>query len=82
MRSTTSNRPALMRSRVASYSARQRVAGDHGPRQQLGVSEGVGDAVGADRILEAAGVADQCPAGTVRAAHEAGVSLELRVPAG
>ena len=38
--------------------------------QQFGVAEGVGNALGGDRVLVVAGIADERPAGTVRLAEE------------
>ncbi len=40
--------------------------------QELGVAEGVGEAVGGDRVLDVAGVADQRPPGPGRSAEEPG----------
>ena len=40
---------------------------DDGAGQELGVAEGVGEAVRGDRVLEVAGVADQSPTGPVGA---------------
>ena len=48
------------------------LGGDDGPGEQLGVAQRVGEAVGADRVLPVAGVADQRPARAPRPSHVAG----------
>ena len=74
-----SNRSAERRSRVAWYSASASarsapspvVCGDR-TGEELGVAEGVGESVDADRVLPVAGVADERPPRSPAAAEEPG----------
>ena len=81
MRSTTSNRGMLNRSRDGLVLARgrrpttrRREPVDHRTREQLGITQRVGESVDADRILEVAGVAHERPTRAVRTTDETVVS--------
>ena len=49
---------------------------DDGPRQELGVAQGIGDAVGRDRVAKETGVADQGPPRAPGATEETGPAGE------
>jgi DNA-binding CsgD family transcriptional regulator len=49
---------------------------DEGASEELGVAQGVGDAVGADRVLPVTGIADQRPAVTPGAPDVSGLAAE------
>src|SRR5687768_9418607 len=48
----------------------------HGPRQQFGVAQRVGNAMSGQRVLEVAGIADQSPAWSAAASEEAALTTE------